>query len=145
MKVFVSSEEVSCFTPTQGYNKSEVKNTCDGYWPLTFQLEMPLIPLKKETGGEEGKQSKMNSTDFSSKNPRNRQTCFISSPVMRWAKWERKCQLFRAETKTVSENSNPTPELPWSPWLSTSLAVSHCGSGLPEPPGSSPRFCSVPL
>lgn len=101
MKVFVSSEEVSCFTPTQGHNKAEVKNTCDGYWPLTFWLEMPLIPLKKETGGEEGKQTKMNSTDFSSKNPRNRQTCFISSPVMRWAKWERKCQLFRAKAKTV--------------------------------------------
>lgn len=145
MKVFVSSEEVSCFTPAQGYNKAEVKNTCDGYWPLTFQLEMPLIPLKKKKVGSEGKQIKMNSTDFSSKNPRNKQTCLISSPVMRRAKWERKCQLFRAKTKTVSEDSNPTPGLHWSPWLSTSLAVSHWGSGLPEPPRSSPQFCSVPL
>lgn len=62
---------------------------------------------------------------------------------MRWAKWKRKGQLFRAKTKTVSEDLNPTPGLPWRPWFSTSLAVSHWGSGLPEPPGG--IFSSVLL
>ena len=128
MKVFVSSKEVSCFTPTQGDNKAEVKNTYDGYWPLTFQLEMPLIPLKKQ-GRWGGKvEIKMN---------------FLSSPMMRWAKWKRKGQLFRAKTKTMSDDLNPTPGLPWRPWLSTSLAISHWGSGLPEPPGG--IFSSVLL
>ena len=153
IKVFVSSKKshvwVSClgccFTPTQGYNKAEVKNTCDGYWPLTFQLEMPLIPLKKETGGEEGKQTKMNSTDFSSKNPRNRQTCFISSPVMRWQSEKENVNYSEQRQKLCQKIRTPRLGSPGSPWLSTSRAVSHCGSGLPEPPGSSPRFCSVPL
>ena len=76
MKVFVSSKEVLCFTPTQGYHKAEVENTYDGYWPLTFQVEMPLIPLKKKKRWGGGMEIKMNWTDFSSKNPRSRQMCF---------------------------------------------------------------------
>lgn len=39
----MSSKEFSCFTLAQGYNKADVKNMCDIYWPLPFQFDTPLI------------------------------------------------------------------------------------------------------
>ena len=115
MKVFVSSKEVSCFTPTQGDNKAEVKNTYDGYWPLTFQLEMPLIPLKKQGRGGGKVEIKMNWTDFSSKNPRSRQMWFSFLSNDEMSKVKKKRSTIQSKDENHVRRSEPHAWAPLAP------------------------------